>query len=58
MVDEEVLEHIIDIARHGGIENAQGPIPAPQIGGNFVLDQSVIDGKSDSFACLARCLSL
>lgn len=46
MADEQVLEHVVDVARrHGGTENVEGPIPPPKIGGNFALDDSVIDGK-------------
>ncbi|KAL8826747.1 MAG: hypothetical protein Q9170_007285 [Blastenia crenularia] len=43
MANEEVLEHVIDVARHGGTENLEGPIPPPKIGGNFALDDCVID---------------
>ena len=44
MADDSVPEHIIDVARHGGTENLEGPIPQPTIGGNFMLHENVIKG--------------
>ena len=52
MANETVLDHVIDVARHGGTEILSEPIPAPKVGGNFALDQHVVKGR-DSLASLA-----
>ena len=41
---DEPLQHVIDVARHGGTETLSEPIPKPKIGGNFMLDENVIQG--------------
>ena len=47
MADEPPAEHVVDIGRHGGTETQSEPVPPPQAGGNFALDESVINGKDD-----------
>lgn len=49
MADETVLAHVIDIARHGGTDTQAGPIPPPSLGGNFALDESVVEGEKNPF---------
>ena len=46
MAGEDVLGHVLDVARHGGTQVLSGPIPPPKIDGNFLLDDSVIAGIS------------
>ena len=41
---DEPLQHVIDVARHGGTETLSEPISKPKIGGSFVLDENVIQG--------------
>ena len=44
MADENPLQHVIDVNRHGGTETLSEPIPSPKVGGNFVLDDAVVAG--------------
>ena len=44
MASETVLEHVLDVNRHGGTEVLSEPIPPPKVGGNFVLDENVKKG--------------
>ena len=41
---DQSRHHIIDIARHGGTEPLSEPIPKPEIGETFELDDNVIQG--------------
>ena len=44
MANETVLEHVLDVNRHGGTEVPSEQIAPPKVGGNYVLDENVIDG--------------
>ena len=44
MASETVLEHVLDVKRHGGTEVLSEPIAPPKVGGNFVLDENVKNG--------------
>ena len=43
--DDSVLEHVLDVTRHGGTEVLSEAIAPPKVGGNFVLDENVIEGN-------------
>lgn len=42
------LDHVVDVARHGGEEIPTEGIPKPQLGRALKLDASVVRGKTSS----------
>lgn len=54
MADEAPLKHVIDVARHGGTEILSEPVPPPKTGGNFALDENVINGMDTSRLTLSK----
>lgn len=42
------LDHVIDVARHGGEEIPAEGIPKPQLGRALRLDASIVRGKTSS----------